>query len=66
MAVLVKSQHEPLELASTVTTLDRICHGRLDVGVAPGRGGPALAAFGVEKDTYISYFTEGLKLMKAA
>lgn len=66
VAVLVTSQHEPLQLASAVTTLDRISHGRLDVGVAPGRGGPSLAAFGVEKDTFISYFTEGLTLMKAA
>jgi alkanesulfonate monooxygenase SsuD/methylene tetrahydromethanopterin reductase-like flavin-dependent oxidoreductase (luciferase family) len=66
VAVLVTSQHEPLQLASAVTTLDRISHGRLDIGVAPGRGGPTLAAFGVEKDTFISWFNEGLTLMKAA
>ncbi|GBG36952.1 LLM class flavin-dependent oxidoreductase [Mycobacterium montefiorense] len=66
VAVLVTSQHEPLQLASAVTTVDRISRGRLDIGVAPGRGGPTLAAFGVEKDTFISYFTEGLKLMKTA
>ncbi|SOX52261.1 LLM class flavin-dependent oxidoreductase, partial [Mycobacterium ahvazicum] len=66
VAVLVTSQHEPLQLASAVATVDRISHGRLDIGVAPGRGGPTLAAFGVEKDTFISYFTEGLTLMKAA
>jgi probable F420-dependent oxidoreductase len=66
VAVLVTSQHEPLQLASAVTTVDRISRGRLDVGVAPGRGGPTLTAFGVDKDTFISYFTEGLKLMKAA
>jgi alkanesulfonate monooxygenase SsuD/methylene tetrahydromethanopterin reductase-like flavin-dependent oxidoreductase (luciferase family) len=66
VAVLVTSQHEPLQLASAVTTVDRISHGRLDVGVAPGRGGPTLAAFGVDKETFISYFTEGLTLMKAA
>ncbi|OBA61713.1 LLM class F420-dependent oxidoreductase [Mycobacterium sp. 1100029.7] len=66
VAVLVTSQHEPLQLASAITTVDRISHGRLDVGVAPGRGGRTLAAFGVDKDTFVSYFTEGLKLMKAA
>ncbi|MCV7409123.1 LLM class F420-dependent oxidoreductase [Mycobacterium florentinum] len=66
VAVLVASQHEPLQLASAVTTVDRISHGRLDIGVAPGRGGVTLAAFGVEKDTFISWFTEGLSLMKAA
>ncbi|WP_025737583.1 LLM class flavin-dependent oxidoreductase [Mycobacterium genavense] len=66
VAVLVTSQHEPLQLASAVTTVDRISHGRLDIGVAPGRGGVTLSAFGVDKDTFISWFTEGLNLMKAA
>jgi alkanesulfonate monooxygenase SsuD/methylene tetrahydromethanopterin reductase-like flavin-dependent oxidoreductase (luciferase family) len=66
VAVLVTPQHEPLQLAAAVTTVDRISLGRLDIGVAPGRGGPTLTAFGVDKDTFISYFTEGLKLMKAA
>ncbi|HEY3994819.1 MAG TPA: LLM class flavin-dependent oxidoreductase [Mycobacterium sp.] len=66
VAVLVTSLHEPLQLASAVTTVDRISHGRLDIGVAPGGGARNFAAFGVEKDTFISYFTEGLKLMKAA
>lgn len=66
VAVLVTSLHEPLQLASAVTTVDRICHGRLDIGVAPGGGARNFAAFGVEKDTFISYFTEGLELMKAA
>jgi alkanesulfonate monooxygenase SsuD/methylene tetrahydromethanopterin reductase-like flavin-dependent oxidoreductase (luciferase family) len=66
VAVLVTSLHEPLQLASAVTTVDRISHGRLDIGVAPGGGARNFAAFGVEKDTFISYFTEGLDLMKAA
>ncbi len=66
VAVLVTSLHDPLQLASAVTTVDRISHGRLDIGVAPGGGARQFAAFGVEKDTYISYFIEGLNLMKAA
>jgi probable F420-dependent oxidoreductase len=66
VAVLVTSLHEPLQLASAVTAVDRISHGRLDIGVAPGGGARQFAAFGVEKDTFISYFTEGLELMKAA
>lgn len=65
-AVLVTSLHDPLQLASSVTAVDRLSHGRLDVGVGTGGGFRRFAAFGVEKDTYISYFTEGLKLMKAA
>ncbi|BBX98143.1 LLM class flavin-dependent oxidoreductase [Mycobacterium lacus] len=66
VAVLVTSLHDPLQLASAASTVDRLSHGRLDVGVAPGGGRRRFAAFGVEKDSYISYFTEGLELMKAA
>ena len=66
VAVLVTSLHEPLQLASAVTAVDRLSHGRLDIGVAPGGGARNFAAFGVQKDTFISYFTEGLDLMKAA
>jgi alkanesulfonate monooxygenase SsuD/methylene tetrahydromethanopterin reductase-like flavin-dependent oxidoreductase (luciferase family) len=66
VAVLVSSLHDPLQLASAITAVDRLSHGRLDVGVAPGGGFRQFPAFGVEKATYISSFTEGLDLMKAA
>ena len=66
VAVLVTSLHDPLQLASAATAVDRLSHGRLDLGVAPGGGRRKFAAFGVDKDTFISYFTEGLELMKAA
>ncbi|HEX5255126.1 MAG TPA: LLM class flavin-dependent oxidoreductase [Mycobacterium sp.] len=66
VAVLVTSLHDPLQLASAATAVDRLSHGRLDIGVAPGGGRRNFAAFGVDKDTFISYFTEGLELMKAA
>jgi alkanesulfonate monooxygenase SsuD/methylene tetrahydromethanopterin reductase-like flavin-dependent oxidoreductase (luciferase family) len=66
VAVLVSSLHDPLQLASAITAVDRLSHGRLDVGVAPGGGFRQFAAFGVDKATFISNFTEGLKLMKAA
>ena len=66
VAVLVTSLHDPLQLASAATAVDRLSHGRLDLGVGTGGGFRRFAAFGVEKATYISYFTEGLQLMKAA
>jgi probable F420-dependent oxidoreductase len=66
VGVLVTSTHDPLQLASAATAVDRLSHGRLDIGVAPGGGTRKFAAFGVEKSSYISYFTEGLELMKAA
>jgi alkanesulfonate monooxygenase SsuD/methylene tetrahydromethanopterin reductase-like flavin-dependent oxidoreductase (luciferase family) len=66
VAVLITSLHDPLQLASTVTAVDRLSHGRLDLGVAPGGGFRKFEAFGVQKSTFISSFTEGLELMKAA
>jgi alkanesulfonate monooxygenase SsuD/methylene tetrahydromethanopterin reductase-like flavin-dependent oxidoreductase (luciferase family) len=66
VAVLVTSLHDPLQLASAVTAVDRLSHGRLDLGVAPGGGGRQFSAFGVDGSSFISSFTEGLELMKAA
>jgi probable F420-dependent oxidoreductase len=66
VAVLVTSLHDPLQLAAAVTAVDRLSHGRLDVGVAPGGGRRKFEAFGVDPATFISSFSEGLELMKAA
>src|SRR5208282_6569886 len=51
VAVLVTSLHDPLQLASAATAVDRLSHGRLDIGVAPGGGFRKFAAFGVAKNT---------------
>jgi alkanesulfonate monooxygenase SsuD/methylene tetrahydromethanopterin reductase-like flavin-dependent oxidoreductase (luciferase family) len=66
VAVLITSLHDPLQLAATVTAVDRLSHGRLELGVAPGGGRRKFAAFGVDPATFISSFNEGLELMKAA
>lgn len=66
VAVLITSLHDPLQLASSITAVDRLSHGRLELGVAPGGGRRQFQAFGVDPDTFISSFTEGLTLMKAA
>ena len=62
----VTSLHDPLQLASAITAVDRLSHGRLDIGVGHGGNFRPFSAFGVEKATFISYFTEGVELMKAA
>jgi alkanesulfonate monooxygenase SsuD/methylene tetrahydromethanopterin reductase-like flavin-dependent oxidoreductase (luciferase family) len=66
VAVLITSLHDPLQLASIATAVDRLSLGRLDLGVAPGGGFRQFDAFGVDKSTFIASFTEGLDLMKAA
>jgi probable F420-dependent oxidoreductase len=64
-AVLVTALHSPLHLAKSVSTLDQLSRGRLEVGV--GTGGPyrPFPAFRVDPDTYVARFSEGLELMKA-
>lgn len=66
VAVLITSLHDPLQLASAITAVDQLSAGRLDVGVGHGGNFRPFGAFGVEKATFVSYFTEGLELMKAA
>jgi alkanesulfonate monooxygenase SsuD/methylene tetrahydromethanopterin reductase-like flavin-dependent oxidoreductase (luciferase family) len=66
VAVLITTLHDPLQLAWAITGVDRLCHGRLDVGVGHGGKRRPFEAFGVEKETFVSYFTEGIDLMKAA
>jgi probable F420-dependent oxidoreductase len=66
VAVLVTSLHDPLQLAASITAVDRLSHGRLEVGVSAGGGFRKFEAFGVDRATFVSRFTEGLELMKAA
>jgi alkanesulfonate monooxygenase SsuD/methylene tetrahydromethanopterin reductase-like flavin-dependent oxidoreductase (luciferase family) len=66
VAVLITSLHDPLQLASAITAVDQLSHGRLDVGVGHGGNFRPFSAFGIEKATFVRYFTEGLELMEAA
>ncbi|OBB57338.1 LLM class F420-dependent oxidoreductase [Mycobacterium sp. 852013-51886_SCH5428379] len=66
VGVMVSSLHDPLQLAAAATAVDRLSHGRLDLGVASGGGTRKFAAYGVAQETFVSYFVEGLELMKAA
>ena len=66
VGVLVSTLHDPLQLAASITAVDRLSHGRLDVGVAAGGGFRPFRAFGVDPETFVARFNEGLQLMKAA
>jgi len=63
-AVLITTLHSPVHLAKSISTLDQLSRGRVDVGVGTG-GRRMFSAFGVEPETFVARFTEGLALMKA-
>jgi len=64
-AVYVTPLHSPVHLAKSLSTLDQLSGGRLEVGVGAGGKQRAFAAFDVDPATYIARFTEGVALMKA-
>jgi alkanesulfonate monooxygenase SsuD/methylene tetrahydromethanopterin reductase-like flavin-dependent oxidoreductase (luciferase family) len=66
VAVVVSSLHDPLQLAAAVTAVDRLSHGRVELGISPGGGFRNFSAFGADRETFVARFTEGLQLMKAA
>ena len=63
--VFVSTLYSPVHLAKSLSTLDQLSRGRIEIGV--GTGGPArpFAAFGVDPGRYVARFTEGLALMRA-
>lgn len=64
-AVFVSPLHNPIHLAKSISTLDQLSRGRLEVGVGSGGGGRMFSAFEVDPASLIARFTEGLRLMKA-
>ncbi len=64
-AVFVSSLHDPIHLAKGLASLDQLSGGRLEIGVAAGRPTPATTAFGIDPDSRLARFDEGLQLMKA-
>ena len=64
-AVFVTPLHSPVHLAKSLSTVDQISRGRLEVGVGTGGRGRMFSAFAVDPDTLVTRFVEGLQLMKA-
>ena len=64
-AALITSLHSPVHLAKSLSTLDQLSGGRLDVAIATGGRFRPFAAFGVDPATFVARFTEGLELMRA-
>jgi probable F420-dependent oxidoreductase len=64
-AVFVSTLHSPVHLAKSISALDQLSHGRIDVGVGAGGKGRPFRAFGIDSSRYLARFTEGIELMKA-
>jgi probable F420-dependent oxidoreductase len=64
-SVFVSVQHSPVHLAKSISTLDQLSRGRIEVGVGTGGKDRPFAAFGVDPARYVTRFTEGIALMKA-
>jgi probable F420-dependent oxidoreductase len=65
-AVFVTPLHSPVHLAKSLSTLDQLSRGRLEVGVGTGGRARMFSAFGVDPDDgLVARFNEGLALMKA-
>jgi probable F420-dependent oxidoreductase len=64
-AVFVTPLYSPVHLAKNLSSLDQLSRGRLDIGVGTGGKFRMFSAFGVDPDTFVARFVEGLRLMKA-
>jgi probable F420-dependent oxidoreductase len=63
--VFVTTLHSPAHLAKSLSTLDQLSGGRLEIGVGTGGKTRPFGSFGISADRYIARFTEGIALMKA-
>ncbi len=63
--VFVSTLYSPVHLAKSLSTLDQLSRGRIEIGVGTGGPGRPFAAFGVQSGRYVARFTEGIALMKA-
>jgi probable F420-dependent oxidoreductase len=63
--VFVSTLYSPVHLAKSLSTLDQLSQGRIEIGVGTGGPGRPFAAFGVDPRRYVARFTEGIELMKA-
>jgi probable F420-dependent oxidoreductase len=63
--VFVSTLYSPVHLAKSLSTLDQLSRGRIEIGVGTGGKSRPFAAFGVDPRRYVARFSEGLDLMKA-
>lgn len=62
---LVLPLYSPVHLAKTLSSLDQVSRGRLDVGITLGGPFRMFSAFGVDPTTLVARFREEISLLKA-
>jgi probable F420-dependent oxidoreductase len=64
-SVFVTPLRNPVHLAKSLSSLDQLSRGRIEVGVATGGKFRPFSAFDADPSNFVARFTEGLRLMKA-
>ena len=64
-SVWISPLQQPVQLAKSLSTLDQLSRGRLEVGLGSGGQYRMFSAFGLTGDHLITRFTEGIEIMKA-
>ena len=64
-SVWISPLHQPAQLAKSLSTLDQLSRGRLEIGFGSGGQYRQFSAFGMTGDHLISRFTEGIEVMRA-
>ena len=64
-SVWISPLHQPVQLAKSLSTLDQLSRGRVEVGLGSGGQYRMFSAFGMTGDGLITRFTEGIEIMKA-
>ncbi len=63
-SVWISPLHQPVQLAKSLSTLDQLSGGRLEIGFGSGGQYRMFSAFGLTGDHLITRFTEGIEVMK--
>src|ERR1700760_262073 len=64
-SVWISPLHQPAQLAKSLSTLDQLSRGRLEIGFGSGGQYRPFSAFGMTGDRLIARFTEGIEIMRA-
>lgn len=64
-ATFISPMYSPLHLAKSISSLDQLSRGRLEIGLATGGRKRMFSAFAVDPTRLVTRFVEGLELMKA-